>query len=36
MVRVVKQCARLPREVVDIMSLEMFKVRLNEALSSIL
>ena len=34
--RVVRQWNRLPREAVDASSLEMFKVRLNRALSNLL
>jgi len=34
--RVVRQCTRLPREVVDTSSLETFKVRLDGALSSLI
>ncbi|KFW71510.1 hypothetical protein AS28_08887, partial [Pygoscelis adeliae] len=35
-VRVVRHWNRLPREVVDAPSLEMFKTRLDEALSNLL
>ena len=31
---VVRHCYRLPREAVDIKSMEVFKARLNEALSN--
>ncbi|KFP87190.1 hypothetical protein N311_09653, partial [Apaloderma vittatum] len=34
-VRVVRHCNRLPREVVDAPSLEVFKARLDRALSSL-
>ena len=34
MIRVVRQWHRLPREVVDALSLETLKVRLDQALSS--
>jgi len=34
--RVVKQCNRFPREVVEAPSLETFKVRLDEALSNLI
>ncbi|KFZ49148.1 hypothetical protein N321_13858, partial [Antrostomus carolinensis] len=34
-VRVVRQCPRLPKEVVDVPSLEEFKARLDEALSNL-
>ncbi|KFM10554.1 hypothetical protein AS27_08602, partial [Aptenodytes forsteri] len=36
MLRVVKHWNRLPREVVDALSLETFKVRLDGALSSLI
>ena len=34
--RVVRQCNRLPRDVVDAPSLEVFKVRLGGALSKLI
>ncbi|KFQ36107.1 hypothetical protein N332_12314, partial [Mesitornis unicolor] len=36
MVRVVRHWKRLPREIVDAPSLQMFKVRLNGALSNLI
>ena len=35
-VRVVKHWNRLPREVVDVLSLETFKVRMDKALNSLI
>lgn len=35
LVRMMKECNRFPREVVDVTSLETFKVRLDSALSNL-
>lgn len=36
MMTVVRHCKRLPREVVDVSALEVWKMRLNEALSNLI